>query len=68
LFAAATPLATPPPALAPLPASLEPARDELRLRIAAIEPDELTPRRALELLYELRQLARSLTSGAAEPF
>jgi DNA mismatch repair protein MutS len=68
LFAAATPLATPPAALAPLPASLEPARDELRLRIAAIEPDELTPRRALELLYELRQLARSLTSGATEPF
>ena len=38
------------PAAAPL--------DKLRLRIAAIEPDELTPRSALELLYELRQLAR----------
>jgi DNA mismatch repair protein MutS len=61
LFAAATPQAAPPaPAL--------PAHDELRLRIAAIEPDELTPRRALELLYELRQLARSLTSDATEPF
>jgi DNA mismatch repair protein MutS len=35
--------------------------DALRLRLAAIEPDELTPRRALELLYELRQLARSVT-------
>jgi DNA mismatch repair protein MutS len=48
-------------------ASIEPPHDELRLRLAAIEPDELTPRRALELLYELRQLARAITSGAAEP-
>jgi DNA mismatch repair protein MutS len=44
-----------------------PPPDALRLRLAAIEPDELTPRRALELLYELRQLARSLTSGATGP-
>jgi DNA mismatch repair protein MutS len=40
--------------------------DELRLRLAAIEPDELTPRRALELLYELRQLARATRPGAPE--
>jgi DNA mismatch repair protein MutS len=50
-----------------LPLFAAPPPDELRLRIAAIEPDELTPRRALELLYELRQLARSLTSGATGP-
>jgi DNA mismatch repair protein MutS len=69
LFAAATP----PPAAEPAsPMALDPPPDApppdaLRLRLAAIEPDELTPRRALELLYELRQLARSLTSGATGP-
>src|SRR3984957_15320393 len=56
----ATPLPAPAacaPAAAPqLPAPPAP-HDELRARIAAIEPDTLTPRRALELLYELRQLA-----------
>jgi DNA mismatch repair protein MutS len=40
--------------------------DELRQRLAAIEPDELTPRRALELLYELRQLAGARNPGAPE--
>ena len=49
--------ATAPPAAEPAASTL----DALRLRLAAIEPDELTPRRALELLYELRQLARSVT-------
>jgi DNA mismatch repair protein MutS len=67
LEAAAAPAALPLFA-APAPAARAPAHDELRARIAALEPDELSPRRALELLYELRQLARSLTSGAAEPF
>jgi DNA mismatch repair protein MutS len=67
LFAAAAPPSplTPPAPLPPAPIEAPP--DELRLRIAALEPDELTPRRALELLYELRQLARSLTSGATGP-
>jgi DNA mismatch repair protein MutS len=52
--------ATPPAPAAPAaPAPLEPPHDELRARIAAIEPDELTPRRALELLYELRRLAQA---------
>jgi DNA mismatch repair protein MutS len=49
---------------APLPAPVRapaasPPHDELRARIAAIEPDTLTPRRALELLYELHQLAQA---------
>jgi len=44
-----------------------PLDDELHRRLTALEPDELTPRRALELLYELRQLARRLTSGGTEP-
>jgi DNA mismatch repair protein MutS len=64
LFAAATPALTPPEPPAPVASS----QDELLRRLAAIEPDELTPRRALELLYELRQLACSLISGATEPF
>jgi len=59
LFADAAPPAAPPGDELP--------RDELRLRLAAIEPDELTPRRALELLYELRQLARTIGSGTNEP-
>jgi DNA mismatch repair protein MutS len=65
LFAA--PLAAPVPATptAPLapPAqqqhALQPPHDELRSRIAAIDPDTLTPRRALELLYELHRLAQA---------
>ncbi len=35
-------------------ARAEPAPDPLRARLAAINPDDLTPRAALELLYELR--------------
>ncbi len=34
----------------------EPARDALRDRLAEVEPDALTPRAALELLYELKKL------------
>jgi DNA mismatch repair protein MutS len=34
-----------------------PAADPLRERLAAISPDELSPRQALELLYELSRLA-----------
>jgi DNA mismatch repair protein MutS len=55
LFAA--PLAAP-VAAAPAPAA-PPLEDELRSRIAAIDADALTPRRALELLYELRGLAQA---------
>jgi len=58
LFSAAPPLASMPEAT---PAPLQ---NELQRRLAAIEPDELTPRRALELLYELRQLARTPTAGS----
>jgi DNA mismatch repair protein MutS len=49
-------------AQAPLPAlpMLPPDRDEVKLRerLAGIDPDQLTPRAALDLLYELRQLAQ----------
>jgi DNA mismatch repair protein MutS len=66
LFTATAPVSAPPaPTPAPSAASA-PLQDELRRRLAAIEPDELTPRRALELLYELRQLASTVTSGATE--
>ena len=36
------------------PAAPEPAPDPLRTRLAAINPDDLTPRTALELVYALR--------------
>jgi DNA mismatch repair protein MutS len=40
------------------PAPPEPdAPDPLRERLQGVEPDQLTPRAALELLYELRALA-----------
>ena len=44
---------------APAPAdrAAEPAVDLLRARLQELEPDQLTPRAALELLYELRSLA-----------
>jgi DNA mismatch repair protein MutS len=44
-------------AAAALPAELVPAPDGLRERLRTIELDALTPRAALELLYELRDLA-----------
>ncbi len=46
LFAAAAP-----------PRAPEPKPDRLRERLAGIHPDSLTPRAALDLLYELRELA-----------
>jgi DNA mismatch repair protein MutS len=52
LFAAAAPL-TPTPASSPSPAPAS----ALKTRLMQIDPDRLTPREALELLYELRQLA-----------
>ncbi len=38
------------------PADPAPAQDPLRERLAALDPDQLTPRQALEALYELRAL------------
>jgi DNA mismatch repair protein MutS len=37
-------------------ADAAPAKDSLRERLAALDPDQLTPRQALEALYELRTL------------
>jgi DNA mismatch repair protein MutS len=48
LFAGAAPAAPP---------VADPIADLLRQRLAQLDPDQLTPRGALELLYELRQLA-----------
>ncbi|HEY0420868.1 MAG TPA: DNA mismatch repair protein MutS, partial [Acetobacteraceae bacterium] len=45
LFAAARP--SPPP---------EPARDELREALAAVDPDRLTPREAQDILYRLHAM------------
>ncbi|MCB1542391.1 MAG: DNA mismatch repair protein MutS, partial [Rhodoblastus sp.] len=42
---------------APTP-RVEAKRDALREKLTAIDPDELSPRNALEALYELRKLAR----------
>ncbi|MEW5863799.1 MAG: DNA mismatch repair protein MutS [Pseudomonadota bacterium] len=42
--------------LQPAPADPEPATDPLRDALAAVNPDELTPREALELLYRLKKL------------
>ena len=38
----------------PAPTQPEPTPDPVRARLAAINPDDLTPRDALELVYELR--------------
>ena len=51
LFSAMTPPA-------PKAAVSPPKTDALRERLASVDPDELTPRAALEILYELRKLAR----------
>jgi len=42
----------------PAPAAAAPAPSAVEARIAAVNPDELTPKAALELLYELRALLR----------
>ena len=44
-------------AAAPPPAATEPKRDALKSALATINPDELSPRAALEALYELKRLA-----------
>ena len=46
------------PAQGQLPLSQTPP-DELRAALAAVEPDELSPKEALEALYRLKSLARS---------
>ncbi len=53
LFAAARPLAVPRPAT---PAAAP--KDELRDLLQTIEPDDLTPREALEALYNLKRFER----------
>lgn len=58
LFAAPAPAHDEEPAAA-VPAAPHPAL----LRLADIDPDELRPRDALDLLYELRALARDAESG-----
>lgn len=37
---------------------IAPVPSEVEQRLATVEPDELSPRAALELLYELKRLAR----------
>jgi DNA mismatch repair protein MutS len=59
LFAAAPPGA---PAPARTPADPATAPDPLRARLAAADPDRMTPREALDLIYELRRL--SIVSAA----
>jgi DNA mismatch repair protein MutS len=59
--------AAPTPAELPLfasvaPAPAEPPPDPLREALAAIDPDSLAPRDALELLYRLKSLARETPS------
>jgi DNA mismatch repair protein MutS len=46
------------PAPAPQTVTPAPKTDALRERLSSVDPDELTPRAALEVLYELRKLAR----------
>ena len=42
--------------LKPAPAEPEPAADPLREAMQQLNPDDLTPREALELLYRLKKL------------
>ncbi|MGH8232429.1 MAG: MutS-related protein, partial [Steroidobacteraceae bacterium] len=53
LFGSAPATASP----APNPSATPAPVDELRQRLAAIDPDQFSPRDALALLYELRRLA-----------
>jgi hypothetical protein len=48
---------------APREVPCDPHLAELRARLCSTEPDQLTPRAALELLYELRALALSAARG-----
>ncbi|MEM7562949.1 MAG: DNA mismatch repair protein MutS [Pseudomonadota bacterium] len=43
---------------AQLPPAIDPITSELQQQIDSIEPDSLTPRQALDLIYQLKQLAK----------
>ncbi|MEX0430201.1 DNA mismatch repair protein MutS [Spiribacter insolitus] len=43
---------------APPPTSPDPAAEAVMTRLAELDPDEMTPRQAHELVYELRRLSR----------
>jgi DNA mismatch repair protein MutS len=47
------------PALHPAPAEPVAAADPVRVAVEAIDPDELSPKAALETLYRLRKLLSS---------
>jgi len=46
---------------APPPASAEPEPHRLQLALDGIDPDALSPREALEQLYQLKKIARNPT-------
>ena len=46
-----------------LPLFQEPAPDPLRDRLDALDPDNMTPRQALEILYQLKELSRKGNDG-----
>jgi DNA mismatch repair protein MutS len=46
------------PVAPPQPISPEPKKDALREKLSGVDPDDLSPRDALQVLYELRRLAR----------
>jgi len=60
LFAEAPSESSPPP-------DPDPASRELRARLEALDPDELTPREAHDLLYELREQLAAGEPAAAKP-
>ena len=51
--------AAPGPMPAPLPAEPSPAPDEIHTALAALNPDDLSPKAALDALYKLRKLLES---------
>jgi DNA mismatch repair protein MutS len=44
-------------------ATPEPTRDELRDKLSSLQPDNLSPRDALDVLYELKRLASGVSSS-----
>ena len=43
-------------AVTPTPPAATPAPDEVRARLGELAPDDMSPREALDALYELKQL------------